>query len=137
MQTDEQKKVMEALLQYAEKNHKSFANLAKLMGVTQNTISNWKKGASISIRNQEKILKLINAEGKTEKCSNLSCSCRNTDKPVLSALLGLLNDLSERDIARLYAFALELRDAPVQYRYVSSPVTKAAEDPAPFNNNQF
>ncbi|MBQ7403540.1 MAG: helix-turn-helix transcriptional regulator [Lentisphaeria bacterium] len=134
MQTNEQKKVMAALLDYAEKNHKSFANLAKTMGITQNTISNWKKGASISARNQEKIMKLINSDMHSEGCCTQGCSCRNTDHPVLSALLGLLHDLSERDIARLYAFALELKEAPLQYRYSSSPVTKAAEEHAPFNN---
>ena len=65
MQTEEQKKVMDALLDYAARNHKSFASIAKQLGVTQNTISNWKKGASISIRNQEKILKKLKSLLKT------------------------------------------------------------------------
>ena len=133
MQTEEQKRVMKALLDYAAQSHKSFASIAKQLGITQNTISNWKKGASISVRNQAKILKMIGSDAKGECCSVLNCSCRNTDNPILASLLALVKDLPERDIAKLYAFALELRDAPVQYRYVSTPVAKAAEDPAPFN----
>ena len=61
MQTDEQKKVLNALLEYALQHHKSFASIAKQLGVTQNTISNWKKGSSISVRNQDKILKMVGA----------------------------------------------------------------------------
>ena len=133
MQTEEQKKVMNALLDYAAKNHKSFAAIAKQLGVTQNTISNWKKGASISVRNQEKILKLVGHGIKGDCCNVANCSCRNTDNPIISSLLSILKDLPERDIAKLYAFALELRDTPLQYRYASSPVAKAAEDQAPFN----
>lgn len=133
MQTDEQKKVLNALLEYALQHHKSFASIAKQLGVTQNTISNWKKGSSISVRNQDKILKMVGASAKGDNCNVCNCSCRDTDNPILTSLLTILKDLPERDIAKLYAFALELRDAPVQYRYVSTPVAKAAEDPAPFN----
>ena len=133
MQTEEQKKVMDALLDYAAQNHKSFASIAKQLGITQNTISNWKKGASISVRNQEKILKLVGYGIKGDCCNVVNCSCRNTDNPIISSLLSIVKDLPERDIAKLYAFALELRDTPLQYRYASSPVAKAAEDQAPFN----
>ena len=132
MQTDEQKKVLEALKQYAASNHRSFASIAKQLGVTQNTVSNWKKGFPISVRNQEKILKMIGQDMKDEACNVSGCSCRNTDNPVLASLLAVLGELPERDVAKLYAFALELRDAG-QYRYVSAPTMKAAEDPAPFN----
>lgn len=133
MQTDEQKKILEALRDFAAVNHRSFASLAKQLGVTQNTISNWKKGSPISLRNQDKIMKMIGMETKTEACKIKGCSCRNTENPVLASLLGVLGDLPERDIAKLYAFALELRDSQGQYRYVSVPIMKAAEDPAPFN----
>ena len=133
MQTEEQKKVMDALLDYAARNHKSFASIAKQLGVTQNTISNWKKGASISIRNQEKILKLVGYGVIGDCCNVANCACRNTNNPILSALLSIIKDLPERDVAKLYAFALELRDNPLQYRYSSSPVAQAAEEPAPFN----
>ena len=133
MQTEEQKKVMNALLDYAAKNHKSFAGIAKQLGITQNTISNWKKGASISVRNQEKILKMIGIESSGEYCNVANCACRNTNNPVLGSLLQLLKEFPERDVAKVYAFALELRDNPLQYRYTVAPVAQAAEDQAPFN----
>ena len=133
MQTEEQKKIFEALLDFAARSHRSFASIAKQLGVTQNTISNWKKGSPISMRNQDKILKMIGSETKTEICSVNGCSCRNSDNPVLTSLLAVLAELQERDIAKLYAFALDLRDSQGQYRYVSSPILKVAEEPAPFN----
>lgn len=133
MQTEEQKKVLDALLEFAESRHRSFASIAKQLGVTQNTITNWKKGSPISMRNQDKILKMIGTETRTEICSTVGCSCRNTENPILASLLTVLGDLPERDIAKLYAFALELRDSQGQYRYVSAPMMKAAEDSAPFN----
>jgi transcriptional regulator with XRE-family HTH domain len=133
MQTDEQKKVLEALREFAAANHRSFASIAKQLGVTQNTISNWKKGSPISVRNQERIIKMIGMETKTEVCSLNGCSCRNSNNPILASLVSVLGDLPERDIAKLYAFALELRDSQGQYRYVSAPVLKASEESAPFN----
>lgn len=132
-QTEEQKRVLATLLEFATTHHRSLASIAKQIGITQNTISNWKKGYPISPRNQEKILKMIGTETKTETCCTSCCTCRNTDNPILVSLLSVIGDLQERDIAKLYAFALELRDTQGQYRYVSSPIMKAAEDPAPYN----
>lgn len=132
MQTNEQKKILAKLLAYADRNHQSLAGTAKLLGITQNTISNWKKGYPISPRNQQRILALVGASGVTEKVTSVLESSGN---PVLSALLSVVVGLPERDIAKLYAFALELRDLPTQYGYVSASVAKAAEEPAPFNKD--
>ena len=135
-QTPEQTKILDALIEYVKNNKTTFANIAKQLGVTQNTISNWKKGASISFRNQQKIMTLIGLEAVFENCSTGACACRNTDKPVLCSLLGILGELPERDIAKIYAYALELRDVPIQFRYPAmqaQPVRVAAEEQAPFN----
>ena len=135
MQSEEQKKILERLIEYAEKSHKSYSFIARKLGITQNTISNWRKGYAISARNQEKILALVATAKSNEICTVQKCSCRNTNDMLLCSLLSVLKDLPERDLAKIYAFALELRDAPVQYRYTSTgnSILRAAEDQVPFN----
>ena len=136
-QTPEQTKILEALIEYVKNNKKTFTNIAQQLGVTQNTISNWKKGASISIRNQQKIMKLIGMDAMYENCSIDNCSCRNSHDPLICSLLSVLGELPTRDIAKIYAYALELRDVPFHYRYPSTtapaPIPAAAEEQAPFN----
>ena len=132
-QTEEQKQILDSLLEFAVTNHRSLASIAKQIGVTQNTISNWKKGSQISPRILEKILNLIGNEAVAETCCTNGCACRNTDNPIIASLLAVLGDLQERDIAKLYAFALELRDSQGQYRYISLQGMNAAEDSAPYN----
>ena len=129
---DEQKKILEALLDYAEKSHRSYASIARQLGIAQNTISNWKNGKSISTRNQQKILKMI---ASSTHCEEFDIMRENTENPIMHALLGVIAGLPERDIAKIYAFALELRDLPTQYGYVNASTMKAAEEPAPFNKN--
>ena len=134
-QTPEQTRILDALVEYVKASKKTYANVAAQLGVTQNTISNWKKGSSISIRNQQKILKLIGVEEYYENCVLTTCSCRNSKNPVLCSLLNMLGDFPERDIAKIYAFALELRDLPGQYRYSApAPMMRAAEDPMSYNS---
>ena len=134
-QTPEQTRILDALVEYVKTTKKTYAYVASQLGVTQNTISNWKKGSSISIRNQQKILQLIGVDDFYENCDLASCSCRNTKNPVLRSLISMLGDFPERDIAKIYAYALELRDLPGQYRYSApAPMMRAAEDPVSYNS---
>ena len=83
------------------------------------------------------IMKLIGMDAMYENCSIDNCSCRNSHDPLICSLLSVLGELPTRDIAKIYAYALELRDVPFHYRYPSTtapaPIPAAAEEQAPFN----
>ena len=132
LQTNEQKSIFAALLEYVESTNKTFASVAREMHVTQNSISNWKKGYSISVRNQQRILKYLGKSEIKKGCDVQSCTCRDCKNPVLGSFLRILGELPEKDIARLYVYALELKDSDSRPGKDNQIMT-AAEEPAPYN----
>jgi len=132
-QTDEQKKIMAELENFVRQNRLPLSFVAKKLGVTQNTVSNWRKGLSISLRNQNAILEMIQGCSSAQTCTVRNCTCRNkTNSPLMTSILELLGEMNDNDLAHLYPQVLDYYSHRTARR--SRPFfNEAAEERGSFN----
>ena len=121
--------LVKMLREYVADQRISWTQLARQLGVTQNTLTNWNKGCPISIRNKRNILALM--ENPSTPPVIIDYKSR-LDDPISTAMRQVWGTLSELDKARTYMFALECRDGLKSTGDLCKPVetemgNKAAE----------
>lgn len=121
--------LVKMLREYVAAQRISWTQLARQLGVTQNTLTNWNKGCPISIRNKRNIVALMENPSTSPVIIDFKS---RLDDPISTAMRQVWVTLSELDKARTYMFALECRDGVKSNKDLCEPAetkakTKAAE----------
>ena len=119
--------LVKMLREYVAGQRISWTQLARQLGVTQNTLTNWNKGCPISIRNKRNILALM--ENPSMSPAIIDCKSR-LDDPISTAMRQVWGTLSELDKARTYMFALECRDGVKSDGDLCGPAETGTENQA-------